>query len=889
VIQAPQDCDLCPRLAKSRKIVINGLGPTPSDYMIVTNGPTNQDERAGTPVYPWSVAGRKLHRLIKDNAGMSPKQFRWELITRCRPPMSDDHKSDKAPTGAEVNACRDYLMDAIRATNPKFIVTLDGPALKWFFPKAQLDAEHGRPLKWRYCSVDNCITGGGVSGVSGSCSLCGGDVRETSVYPTYHPARTNVGRTASYAARIIDDWERFGSLVRGEWSPDPGLPDYRLATGEEVREYLKGATIFAFDFESTDNWYEGTFTANRAKPIGFSVSVRPGSALYCLDDISCIREELESGTIEKVAHNAAYEYILCAVAGVTLRNFHCTKVMAYVLREPSTGLKDLSWTVLGVPQRRYDSVDWEDAASFVPYGCADSDLTLQIFHIFLVRLGLEPNLLWVYEEVERGCIGPLADIHLHGVPFNIDLMWEFEQYLAEELQDVEWMLHGETGQLRNWSSTTQLKELLYGPKRWTVRENGARKGRLKHISDCPRTKGIRVAECDCHGGVPHGACSTVKYIPPGLGLPPEKVMRVISTGIPALRELKRKHPEVTILCDLLEYRATILQTLANECQSLPKLVQEDGRIHFRIKQAGDVEERKINYTKNQEAPETGRLSGADPNPMNRLNHGDTERPYMLEWAKRARRPWHAPQGWTWVKVDVSREEPNIGAFLSGDHNYWNDLNNRDIYKQAAAIAFDIPYEAVDKEQRQVGKRMHMAWLNGARASGIRRGAHWMTKTEATAFCEGMDAHYARLTRWMLEEVIPFLYENGCIYTFFGRKCLLYKIHNGPSLEAQAKGAQKTSDQMAAEREVRPMMIQGTAGDVLKLALQKVVTALDPSWAYIIMPIHDELDLLVRDDMVDHVCRNVLAHMMEDILPFPLKVEIEYGDNWADLKIYNLGD
>lgn len=240
--------------------------------------------------------------------------------------------------------------------------------------------------------------------------------------------------------------------------------------------------------------------------------------------------------------------------------------------------------------------------------------------------------------------------------------------------------------------------------------------------------------------------------------------------------------------------------------------------------------------------------------------------------------------WVWLKCDVSKEEPHIGWIVSGDMNWWRDLvGGGDVYKTAASHAFKCDVSEVDKEQRQIGKRMAMAWLNRARQYGIRKSAWWMTEDEATEWCESMDEQYPRLTYWHRHELIPFMYEHGYVNTWFGRRCDLPHVFAGPTLAEQARGKRKLSPQIAAERECVPLVIQGTAADLLKIAAQRVDAQLDEAWGYIVSFVHDELNLLVREDMVEHVCRNVLWTMLDGLLSPSLGVEIGVGTNWGELE------
>ena len=168
-----------------------------------------------------------------------------------------------------------------------------------------------------------------------------------------------------------------------------------------------------------------------------------------------------------------------------------------------------------------------------------------------------------------------------------------------------------------------------------------------------------------------------------------------------------------------------------------------GLVHTSFHQAGGWEETGGEH----EATETGRLSSSGPNLHNITHHGDTERPYVAEWGRRVREGIVAPTGWCVIKADLGQEEPRIGAFLSGDHILAAAIDSGDMYLVAAAMAYHKDAEQIDREERQIGKRMFMAWLNRAGPRGIQTSAYWLSTDEAKRVLRYLSSRFHRFEAW----------------------------------------------------------------------------------------------------------------------------------------------
>ena len=830
---APEDCALCPRLAESRRAVVNGSGPLPSRVLVITQNPGREEEIAGEPLVGWS--GQKLDYLA-GLAGLAPGTYRKENVARCRPPRGP--KGDLPLRPDEIRNCAPFLKASIATCNPAVIVTLGAPALRWFLPNAGLASAHGRPHTWPQPETNDTIT----------------------IVPMYHPAAAHPSRNPGLAPVLIEDWTRLGTILAG--TEQSALGAYTQATpNEAVALFRSVQSWLAFDFETPDPRWRRTFQAVRVKPIGVSLCVDAGRAVYVPgEDISWLAPVLEDPAVPKLAHNALFEYIVARNCGVHPKNLHCTKLMAYVLRTSSTHLKRLSWQELGVEQTRYEDVDWTDLDQVVQYGSADSDLALRLGIGFQARL--TESGLWRLYEMERAALPVLGDMTVRGMAFDPEPLVRLGGVLVarrtEVLDTLREYFHI-TSDI-NLNSDHQLRQLLYGSSRPKPKRVRELRGRLRHDYPCSGQWCLGVA---CAAGVRTGAQTVLAWPPPGLGW---RVKTRTPTGRPAvdINTLRLYRPE-PVVGDLVLLKS-INQALENNITRLPQLVQEDGYIHPVFHQAGAWEERAGEA---KEAPRTGRLSSSGPNLQNVTHHGDSDRPYVAEWAVEIRRAFVPRPGQVLFRADIGQEEPRIGAFLAEDKELLEELETGDVYCPVASLEFARYITRADVEERQIGKRGWMAWLNGAGPEGIQESAFWLSRQAAMLVVKYLRGRYPKVEAYRAG-LVARLHEQGWTETHFGRRIYRPEVWSGPG-PALAH----------AERSVMPDAIQGTAADVMKLWLPRIVSLLPPS-AHLLLSVHDEVVGECLPEKVEEV-KLALTEALGGILPIRLPCEFYTGPNWADMK------
>jgi len=333
-----------------------------------------------------------------------------------------------------------------------------------------------------------------------------------------------------------------------------------------------------------------------------------------------------------------------------------------------------------------------------------------------------------------------------------------------------------------------------------------------------------------------------------LGLKPSKRTAKTgkrSTSASALETLLGAHP---IIEKILQYRE-LAKLKGTYLDPLPKLVHpKTGRLHTRFHQTGTV---------------TGRLASSDPNLQNI--------PIRTEAGRKIRRGFVATAGHKLVVADYSQIELRVLAHLSGDENLRRIFQEgRDIHTQTAAWMFGLDDGEVDVFQRRAAKTINFGVLYGMSAHRLSRELG-IGYGEAQAFIDRYFESYPGVRRFM-EETLETARQRGYVETMFGRRRYV------PELNSRVRNVRE-----AAERAAFNMPIQGTAADLIKLAMVKLEPQL-AGRAELLLQVHDELVVETPEDMVGEVAA-IIRRVMENVweLDVPLQVEVGIGDNWLDAK------
>ena len=845
-------CGIC----HTRKRVVSACGDLNSKIWVITDKPSHAEEMLNYPLSQSGYAGKILRNHLLPLAEIEwTKEVRFDHINKCRPPNDRDAKQ------TERDECFDYLIADIVEHKPELIITLGVVPFTQFFPemkksKASLKKYHGKSLKWEYEDF--------------TCE----------VIPMYHPAVVGVTKNSELGEILDGDFKRIKYKNRKSGSETRGVRSsrYKSVSGIRASEILQGESIFAFDYETTDPNWNGTFQARRAREIGFSIGTGSG-AVYCHESSTYIKEFLEDNEVAVIAHNAKFEYIVGKNCGINITNLHDTKLMAYVLRKPSTELKDLVWNELGIAMTRFEQVDWDDEDQVTQYGASDSDMTYRLFYV--LKKQLEDQDMWsIYQDIELPLLTVLARMEMNGVAIDTDPLEELKGVLADEEADLSIDIKSLYPYKINWRSVQQKLNALYGADKWKIRQTKEHQGRLLHIPQCDRK--LKISECSCMVSdswvtfgekIKTGSRIEFEIIPPGLDLP----RNGLSTDMESLRKLRdaTHHP----ICDLLIKQNSINRLFSSELEYMPKLIQEDGRIHCSYHQAGSWEETGGDW---KEATETGRLSSSGPNLQNVTHHGDPERPYIREWATYVRKAFSNKRpGMVLVKADIGQEEPRIASVLGNDRALQHALESSDVYKPLASIAFGKPPSAINGEERQVGKAIFLEWLYEGRDFTAK--APWLSQTQRDEILHYQSSQYSGYMQYRLKQ-IDHLKHTGYTETWFGRRRTFpaYRV---------SRGWQKAE----LERKALNHPIQGTGADVLKLAMTKVQKEIDArewhTWKVfgppqhdprpkLVLNVHDEIVVECHEHSVERVIR-ICQRMTDDILPITLPVEVSWGKSWEE--------
>jgi len=319
-----------------------------------------------------------------------------------------------------------------------------------------------------------------------------------------------------------------------------------------------------------------------------------------------------------------------------------------------------------------------------------------------------------------------------------------------------------------------------------------------------------------------------------------------STAASALEELQGQHQ---IIERILAYRE--LTKLKNTyLDPLPKLLHpKTGRLHTRFNQTGTA---------------TGRLSSVDPNLQNI--------PIRTEIGRRIRKAFRAAPGMKLVVADYSQIELRVLAHLSGDENLIKVFREgKDIHTQTAAWMFGLDLDQVRGEQRRAAKTINFGVLYGMSAHRLSNELA-IPYAEAERFIERYFASYPRVRAW-IEQILADARQKGYVETMFGRRRFV------ADLDSRIRSVREAAERMAFN-----MPVQGTAADLMKLAMVKLQPELEGLEAHLVLQVHDELLVEAPAHKAEQVA-GVVREVMQKAwaLEVPLEVGTGIGENWLEAK------
>lgn len=632
-----------------------------------------------------------------------------------------------------------------------------------------------------------------------------------------------------------------------------------VTTLSKIKEYLAGAAVVAFDFETSPKEAYRTeeraaLDAHKAGITGVSFSVSEGSAIYVPlrhktgknvtkpeAVMAYLREALfENATVIKVAHNLSFESMfLYAVSVILQAPVYDTIAAAQLTLKSSTafrglsdsGLKTLVPQLFGVEMpdfetvtagRFFDELSPQDAET-IRYACADSDYALRLYHLFNSWFDKYlPKHRFLVEQIESPTAVYCGLMRYNGLLMDQAAMEakqaEAEKRIAEIREEIAFMI-GDVEIGAN-ASTSAFKKYLFNDL------------------------GLPVLK------------TTAKY----------QEAADDATMILLADWCRKNRPELTRLFELVqEYRrwGKIKGTYLDGY--LRHVNEATGRIHPDLMPLGT---------------ETGRFAARNPNLQNMPRKGSD--PIGI------RKMLVAPSGCAVIELDYSQVELRVGAFYCRDEKMLQTYRDGgDIHAQTTSVIYHISIEqAADKnaenykERRTIAKNCNFGVFYGLFPRGLQNTLKFKAGLDASlSDCEeiiaNLKAGYPQLSLW--QEVVKRQAKvRRYSETWLGRRRYL------PNITSEDWGKKSF-----AERCAMNTPIQGTAADIVKMAMARLVLVLpDYPWIQPVLTVHDSLVFYVPADKVMEAGRLIKGLMEKQPFPefdVPLVAELGAGANYGDLE------
>ncbi len=333
-----------------------------------------------------------------------------------------------------------------------------------------------------------------------------------------------------------------------------------------------------------------------------------------------------------------------------------------------------------------------------------------------------------------------------------------------------------------------------------------------------------------------------------LGLPPVKKTKTgYSTNADVLDKLKDKHP---IIPAIMDYRM-LTKLKSTYADGLLSVICDDGRIHTTFQNLVTA---------------TGRLSSTEPNLQNI--------PVRTDLGAEIRKMFIPKPGCVLVDADYSQIELRVLAHIAGDKTMQKAfIDNLDVHTVTASQVFDVPQDQVTPLQRRHAKAVNFGIVYGISEFSLAEDIG-VSRYEAKAYIDNYLANYAGVRDYM-KQVVADAREKGYTTTLYGRKRYI------PELKASNFNVRQ-----AAERVALNTPIQGSAADLIKLAMLRVENALQESYpqAQLLLQVHDELIVECPEGIAPAVAA-LVSREMENVakISVPLNAEAKIGKSWFDAK------
>ena len=639
--------------------------------------------------------------------------------------------------------------------------------------------------------------------------------------------------------------------------------DYRLVTTiDGVKRYIGDNCDVAYDLESApDDQYRGEERAAldpaKAHIVGCSFSVRPGTGIfvpialhpfYCGVDkdefAAFIRELMMNPRITKIAHNLAFESaMLYKEFGIVVQepvyDTICAAQMTlkgdYTFRKlGECGLKHLAQELFGeklptfeetVEGKHFDELDPCDGKT-VGYAAADADFALRLYYSYNEWFEKYiPKHRTIVEEVESPVSVYLGIMRVNGLTPDIDLMNHYSQKADAEMQRLHGEIRNMTGgvNIGRSGNTNKLKEYLFKDKNLPVVK------RTEKDEPALDEEALILLQEYCDSDKANGEQAALSQL------------------FQLLREYRSWG----------KIKSTYIEGYLKHINSATK------RIHPNMLSL---------------STETGRMSCSGPNAQN-MPRKDNDPVGVRKFIS-------APQGYCYIATDYSQIELRVGAFYCRDPEMLRIyLSNWDIHALTTSVIYGITYEeAADKknpfykERRVIAKNVNFGIFYGLYPKGLQKTLKFKagidkSEEECANIIDTIKRGYRRLSIW--QEETKAKAKQGYAETWLGRRRYL------PDIQSNDWGKKSFAERCALNTP-----IQGTAADILKLAMARILKGLTArEWLKPVLQIHDELLFLVPEDRVREAAgfiRGCMEAKPFDEFDIPLKVEVAVGRNYGEM-------
>ena len=320
-----------------------------------------------------------------------------------------------------------------------------------------------------------------------------------------------------------------------------------------------------------------------------------------------------------------------------------------------------------------------------------------------------------------------------------------------------------------------------------------------------------------------------------------------STNAEVLESLRFEHPIIELI---LQYR-TLSKLKSTYCDGMLKVIADDNRIHSKF---------------NQVETRTGRISSLDPNLQNI--------PVKTQLGKELRKFFIAKEGYTLVDADYSQIELRVLAHVAKDENMINSFKNEDdIHAITASQVFNMPINMVTPLMRSRAKAVNFGIVYGIGAFSLSKDIG-VTRKEASLYIKNYLNHYSGVDRYM-KDIVEDAKEKGYVETMFKRRRYLPELTSS-NFNLRSFG----------ERVARNMPIQGTAADIIKIAMINVDKRLkdEKLKAKLILQVHDELIVESPKEEAEVVAKLLKEEMENAVkLDVPLLADASIGESWFEAK------